>query len=552
MRQRNRKGLLGTLGATIVAGALVLGGTVAAWADANPATIDPDAKGTINITKYSNPGGALADGTGEEWSNPPEGAKPIEGVTYSLWKIDGIDLTQNAGWLALQGGTLGTDALTGVPTFTLEGGTDPQTKTLVSSALRTDEAGFVSATNLDVGAYIIQELSGPDSVIVNPAPYLITVPMTDPADRDAWVYDIYVYPKNAEVFAQKAVNDAESLTVGDEITYEITSQLPNFAEDGATAFTKVEVVDIFPDTVDVTDATVAVKVAGTALDPSASPAPYTATWSDNTLTVALTADYLSSQGIGLNGKEISVLVTAKVGADVKTGTTLTTISNTANITVDTSETDPATTETNTVVSRYAGAQFEKKFSGSKQPVSTDLAKFAVYATAEDATDAAAAPLAETTATYDTNKQVVLFEGLRASDWALNALQTPGVVEDNVCVENENYQIYWLVETYAPEGFELLAAPVPVVLLETSTEGTYEFRQVAEPIAYQTASLGDEGTGCAFATDPAGLAEITNVQKNAGFALPLTGGMGTLWLILGGGVLLAVVLLVARRRQGEEV
>lgn len=549
MRQRNRKGLLGTLGATIVAGALVLGGTVAAWADANPATIDPDAKGTINITKYSNPGGALADGTGEAWSNPPEGAEPIEGVTYSLWKIDGIDLTQNAGWLALQGGTLGIDPDYGVPTFTLEGGTGPQTKTLVSSALTTDEAGFVSATNLDVGAYIIQELSGPDSVIVNPTPYLITVPMTDPADRDAWVYDIYVYPKNAEVFAQKAVNDAESLTVGDEITYEITSQLPNFAEDGAKAFTKVEVVDIFPDTVDVTDATVAVRVAGVALEAD----DFEATWDGNELTVALTADYLSSQGIGLNGKEVSVLVGAKVGDGVETGTSLTTISNTANITVVTSGTDSATTPTSTVVSRYAGAQFEKKFAGGTVE-EEDFAEFAIFSTealarANDPDTA----LATSTATQGTDEQEVLFQGLRASDWALDAPQTPGVVNNaETCVANPDYQIYWLVETYAPEGFELLAAPVPVVLLETSTEGTYEFRQVAEPIAYQTASLGDEGDGCAFAADPAGLDGITNVQKNAGFALPLTGGMGTLWLILGGGVLLAVVLLVARRRQGEEV
>jgi LPXTG-motif cell wall-anchored protein len=45
--------------------------------------------------------------------------------------------------------------------------------------------------------------------------------------------------------------------------------------------------------------------------------------------------------------------------------------------------------------------------------------------------------------------------------------------------------------------------------------------------------------------------ITNVEKNAGFTLPLTGGSGTAALTIGGIAILAAVLVVARRRRAYE-
>ena len=50
---------------------------------------------------------------------------------------------------------------------------------------------------------------------------------------------------------------------------------------------------------------------------------------------------------------------------------------------------------------------------------------------------------------------------------------------------------------------------------------------------------------------ASISRIENVENNAGFSLPLTGGMG-IWLILGGGILLLLIAaayyLVTRKRD----
>ena len=78
---------------------------------------------------------------------------------------------------------------------------------------------------------------------------------------------------------------------------------------------------------------------------------------------------------------------------------------------------------------------------------------------------------------------VTISGLRYSDWADNA---------TVAVGEDGYQSYWLAEIVAPDGFELLAAPI-------------EFTVTAA-----TSAVGVD-------------LEVVNVPSNAGFTLPLTGG-----------------------------
>ncbi len=100
-------------------------------------------------------------------------------------------------------------------------------------------------------------------------------------------------------------------------------------------------------------------------------------------------------------------------------------------------------------------------------------------------------------------------GLRYSDW-----------EDGAEIAREaDHQTYWLVETTAPEGYELLAAPI-------------EFEVTAATTA--------DGVDL----------DVQNVPSNAGFELPMTGGNGTA-LLYGAGLLLvggAVLMAVRSRRQ----
>ena len=107
--------------------------------------------------------------------------------------------------------------------------------------------------------------------------------------------------------------------------------------------------------------------------------------------------------------------------------------------------------------------------------------------------------------------------------------------------------YYLKETKAPTGYNLLSSEVTVVITATTTNGqTWTNGQASSALtnlavtADGTAGTGDTSTGIAGIT----------VANNKGSTLPETGGMGTTVLYVGGGalVLLAVALLIVRRRR----
>ena len=105
-------------------------------------------------------------------------------------------------------------------------------------------------------------------------------------------------------------------------------------------------------------------------------------------------------------------------------------------------------------------------------------------------------------------------------------------------------MYWISETVAPGGYELLAEPIPVVVA-VDAAGVSTVTQVS--VDANGKPVLDEAD---FA-EASVLTTIVNVEKNAGFVLPLTGGMGTAILAIAGVALLAVVLIVARRRRSAD-
>ena len=59
----------------------------------------------------------------------------------------------------------------------------------------TNENGFSSAMDLDLGLYLLVETSVPENVCNTTAPFLVSLPMTT-IDGADWIYDVTVYPKN--------------------------------------------------------------------------------------------------------------------------------------------------------------------------------------------------------------------------------------------------------------------------------------------------------------------------------------------------------------------
>lgn len=109
--------------------------------------------------------------------------------------------------------------------------------------------------------------------------------------------------------------------------------------------------------------------------------------------------------------------------------------------------------------------------------------------------------------------------------------------------------YYLKETEAPTGYNLLSDEITVVITATTTNGQAWTDGEASSALTKLAVTADGKAGTGDTST--GIAGIT-VANNKGSTLPETGGMGTtLFYVLGGGlVLVAVVLLVTKKRMKE--
>ena len=110
--------------------------------------------------------------------------------------------------------------------------------------------------------------------------------------------------------------------------------------------------------------------------------------------------------------------------------------------------------------------------------------------------------------------------------------------------------YYLTETKAPDGYNLLKAPVKIVITETTDATTGE-----TTLKVQIPELNDDGN---VKTDEEGnevlmAANPVRVQNMTGAELPSTGGIGTTIFYVLGGILVvgAGILLVVKKRMSSE-
>ena len=339
-------------------------------------------------------------------------------------------------------------------------------------------------------------LSGSTAV----APFLVTVPLTDPDSDDNWLYDVHVYPKNALTGATKTVEDSADIKLGDEIDFTITTDIPNVATiDG------YKVVDTLDAKLDYVSAAVTL-VDGTALAATDYTVVHDAT--TNTVTVEFTA---SGRAVlaAHPATQVQVVLTAEVNTVGEIANTALLYPNLGSYTANPGE-PGGPVVTPEVVTKWGDITVEKT---DKAGAPLTGAVFSVYPTEQDAIDGTnAIALGGATEFAVAADGTVTISGLRYSDWADNAAVAAG---------DDGYQTYWLAEIVAPDGFELLAAPIEFTVTAASTAVGVDL-------------------------------EVVNVPSNAGFTLPLTGGAGTT-LFLAGGVLLlagAVLLAIRSRRKAN--
>lgn len=167
--------------------------------------IDTHANGTLTIHKYEYNGTAGPNGTGEATDSSkvptaePNAATPLDGVTFTLYKVKDADQLQayyeNAQENANDSVTIDTyvknNAIKEPSNYSEKKG-----NLFTAITGETGSAGTGTAKiTLPVGMYAVVETNVPAGVTERTPAFLVSVPMTDNAGKN-WLYDIEVFPKN--------------------------------------------------------------------------------------------------------------------------------------------------------------------------------------------------------------------------------------------------------------------------------------------------------------------------------------------------------------------
>ena len=559
MRISKKRGLLASAGALATAIALALSGAVAASAAPTIPTPPPANTANLNIVKLSTPtNGAIAPNSGEAQTTPA-GSDYVPGVVFRVRQVNTVDLSKNAGWSAADALTFNTASGGSVS----GNGSDGNPVTLGAAAygttnasgvpINSDDAGVTTSgsafQNLPIGLYLVDEYSTPAGV-TGSAPFLITLPMTNAAGTD-WNYNVYVYPKNSVTEIEKTVSDAtkhQAGTPGASVTWTINAEVPRIPNTSTPGTWLAPTSYVITDDLDSRLNPTAVRakivgpggftdvalVAGT--DFTLLPAALPGTGGEVVSLEFLNPGLAKLQtAAATEGTEVEVEIDTLVLSPVGNGL----IQNNASVNINNGGAKTTTTPAET---RWGSFTFKKVRNGVTDDGGTPEdetvlggAEFQVYGKDPrvDANVATNPALLASAAVSDNTTGLVAIDGLPLSNHLNN--------ESIATTDAEDYRVYWLVETKAPTGWELLAEPIPFVLL---ADGGPAVQITVD----SNGKPNVDGTGALVVSQ--NITQVANVAENAGFVLPLTGGMGTAVLTIGGIAILAIVLLVARRRREE--
>ena len=493
---------------------------LAATVERAPSLVDLDTSktGSITIHKYvkdANNGTTAGNGL-EDNSNH---GTPLDGAKFKIQRLTTVDLTTQAGWEKLAGynGNVDTAKAGGVE--------DAGEKT-------TAGGGLATFSGLKLGAYVVTETETPAGY-VGAKPFIITVPMTHPTELNKWVYDVHAYPKNSKAGIEKTVADENTPAIGSAISYTIKSDIP-----AAEALDFYDVVDQYDKRVELPEADIALKIINgkTGEVALAKGTDYTLVAADGTdgKTKFWTAEFTAAGRAKLvaNRKDdntkvqmdLAGKVKDKVEADglFKNKAVLLPNAPSNGWTPGSGTVPPPDYPNSEVVSKFGKVKITK-VSSVEDTKKLAGAEFQVYKctpatkptknfeSVDAALDTKLSPAGKDTYVTDANGEVTI-DGLRNNDWANNAkVADPGY--------------YCLVETKAPEGFELQPRPIAFQVLESNSTADNEY------------TLNTT---------------VKDVPKNGGFNLPLTGAAGV-GVLIGAGALLvggsgAIALANKRRKE----
>ena len=191
--------------------------------------------GSITIHKYEYNGQVKQDSTGEasDVNNLPEGAKALEGATFSIYKVKDREELR----AYYNGDAKNPAAKVTVDTYLNETKDAIKSGESYSTAVdtaTTDENGIASFTDLELGLYVVVETVTPDKVTSPVKPFLVSVPMTKASNPSEWLYNIHVYPKNGTTYGEVKIvkygrvgSDMEGTLSGVNFTLEKWNETAN-------------------------------------------------------------------------------------------------------------------------------------------------------------------------------------------------------------------------------------------------------------------------------------------------------------------------------------
>lgn len=319
--------------------------------------------------------------------------------------------------------------------------------------------------------------------------------------------DVTFSAKHEEVTVDK-IADKTSVTKGEKVTYTITVDIPTYAAQATDK--SFYVADLLPDGLTIDPASIKVQIGEANVDTAAYTLDTTAT-AAYTFKLSVSTTQYAEKWSANGGDKLKITYTATLNDD---NTTAVNVKETNTVTFDYSNypyvENSHAQKTDTVDVTTFAIKIDKYVDGTP---STKLAnaKFDLYRTATQAEiDAGTA----VTIPHANINGILLESGLTTD---ANGVATFEKYEAN----GTNYD-YYLVETQAPSGYNILDYAVKVNFTDTEVATT------------------------------AGIYTV-QVPNKSGIQLPITGGTGTvIFTIIGIALMVgAVVLFVVSRKKAEE-
>lgn len=160
--------------------------------------VDTTKKASLTLHKYEMADTSLATrkatGTAQDAQYIPKGAKPLAGVTFTVYQVSNLDRY-----------------------FTSEGVTLPKvgdidkTQAIATYSKTTGTDGIAKFTDLPLGIYYVEETDGPAQITKKIAPFVLSLPMTDVSGKQ-WLYNVDSYPKNQTAYGGLTLEKIDSKT----------------------------------------------------------------------------------------------------------------------------------------------------------------------------------------------------------------------------------------------------------------------------------------------------------------------------------------------------